>query len=96
MSAVLGRRKLPPVDVIEMGMGIIFPIVVAAGVGVGPVGVDVVTVAVGVFVFGAKVLLAEACMALAARIIMVSATIKKVRNIFFFCIAIPLSFKMDG
>ena len=26
MSAVLGRRKLPPVDVIETGMGIIFPI----------------------------------------------------------------------
>jgi hypothetical protein len=45
MSAVLGKTKLPPVDVIETGMGIIFPMVVAPGVGVGD--------GVGVFVFGA-------------------------------------------
>jgi hypothetical protein len=85
MSAVLGRIKLPPVDVIETGIGIIFPIVVAPGVGLGPVGVGV---GVGVFVLGAKVSLAETCTALAARIIKTSAKTRTVRNIFF-CIEIP-------
>jgi hypothetical protein len=90
MSAVLGRTKLPPVDVIETGMGIIFPRVVAPGVGVG-----VIAGGVGVFVLGARVSLAETCMALAARIVKASAKTKMVRNIFF-CIEIPLSFNMSG
>jgi hypothetical protein len=92
---VLGRTKLPPVDVIETGIGIIFAMVVAPGVGVGD-GVDVVTVGVGVFVLGARVLLAEACTALAAKIIKTSAKTRIVRNIFFFCIEVPLFFKTDG
>ena len=90
MSAVLGRTKLPPVDVIETGIGIIFPRVVVPGVGVGPVDVGV-----GVFVLGARVSLAETCMALAARTIKTRAKTKTVRNIFF-CIEIPLSFNMGG
>jgi len=84
MSAVLGRRKLPPVDVIETGIGIIFPMVAAPEVGVG----------VGVFGLGATGLLAETWMALAARIIKTNAKTKIVRNIFF--IEIPLSFSVDG
>ena len=92
MSAVLGRTKLPPVDVIETGIGIIFPRVVVPGVGVGPVDVGV---GVGVFVLGARVLLAETCMALAARTIKTRAKTKTVRNIFLF-IEIPLSFNVGG
>jgi len=72
-------------------MGIILPMVVAPGVGVGPVDVGV---GVGVFVLGARVLLAETCIALAARIIKTSAKTKTIRNIFFF-IEIPLSFNVD-
>src|SRR5215211_6321275 len=93
MSAVLGRTKLPPVDVIETGIGIIFPMVVAPGVGVGPVGVGVMAGGVGVFVLGARVSLAETCMALAARVIKARAKTRAVRNIFF-CIEIPLSFNV--
>jgi len=70
------------VDVIETGIGIIFPMVFGSGVDVG--------VGVGVFVLGARASLAETCMALAARIIKTSAKTRKVRNIFF-CIEIPLS-----
>jgi hypothetical protein len=81
MSAVLGRTKLPTIDVTETGIGIIFPIVVAPGVGEG--------VGVGVFVLGARVSLAETWTALAARIIKTSTKTKAVRNIFF-CIEIPL------
>jgi len=92
MSAVLGRTKLPPVEVIETGMGIMFPIVVAPGVGVGPVDVGV---GVGVFVLGAAVSLAETCMALAAKIIRTRAKTRTVRNIFLF-IEIPLSFNVGG
>jgi len=87
MSAVLGRRKFPPVDVTETGMGIRFPIVAAPGVDVG--------VGVGVFGLGARVSLAETCIALAARIIKTSAETKTLRTIFF-CIEIPLTFDMGG
>jgi hypothetical protein len=90
MSAVLGRTKLPPAEVIETGTGIRFPIEVVPGVGVGTVGVGV-----GVLVFGASVSLAETWMALADRIVKTSAKTKTVRNIFF-CIEIPLSFNLGG
>jgi hypothetical protein len=79
------------VDVIETGMGMIFPMVVAPGVGVGPVGVGV-----GVFGLGAGLLLAEACMAFIARIINTRAKTRNVRKTFFVCIEIPLSFNMGG
>jgi hypothetical protein len=60
------------------------------------VAVPEVGVGVGVFVLGAAVSLAEAWMALAARIVKVSVKIRKVRNIFFVCMESPLFFKMDG
>ena len=87
MSAVLGRVKLPPLDVIETGMGIILPIVGGPEVGVG--------LGVGGFGLGGSALLAEACMAFAARIIKTRANTRTVRNIFF-GIEIPLSFSVDG
>jgi hypothetical protein len=91
MSAVLERTKLLPVEVIETGMGIIFPIGAGPGVGVGPIGVGV-----GGFALGAGPLLAEACMAFAARIIKTRAKTRNVRKTFFVCIEIPLSFNMGG
>jgi hypothetical protein len=83
---VLGRPKVPPVDVIETGMGIIFPMAVGPGVGVGPMGVDV---GVGVFVLGAKVLPAETCMEFAVKIIKTRAKTINVRKICFVCIVVP-------
>ena len=76
---------MPPVDVIETGIGIIFPILV----GTGPVGVGGMAVGVGVFVLGAGRLLAEACMALVARIIKPTVKAKKTRKAFFVCIEGP-------
>jgi hypothetical protein len=78
MSAVLGRTKLPIVDVIETGMGIILPIVDGPEVGVG--------LGVGGFGLGGSALLAEACMAFAARIIKTRAKARNVRKIIFVCI----------
>src|SRR6266487_2268860 len=80
---MLGRTKLPPLDVIETGIGIIFPMAVPAGVGVGVVDVGL---GVGVFVFGARVLLADACMAFAAKSITTRTKARKVRKTFFVCI----------
>ena len=73
MSAVLGRTKLPPLDVIETGMGIIFPMVVAPGVGVGPVGV-------GVFVFGALRLSALAGLPIVLRRNTIMSTTVRITN----------------
>ncbi len=62
--------------------------VVPAGVGVG-VGVVGVGLGVGVFVFGAKLLLADTCMALAAKSIKTRAKTRKLRKTFFVCIKVP-------
>jgi hypothetical protein len=86
MSAALASTKVPPVEVIDTGMGIILPMVP---------GVDPVGVGVGVFGLGAIASLAETCMALAARIMKTSVKTKPVRKIFF-CIEIPPSFDRDG
>jgi flagellar biosynthesis protein FliQ len=89
MSAVLGRRKLPPVDVIDTGIGMILAMVEPLGVGVG--------LGVGVFVgLGAAASLAEACMAFAASIIKTRVETRKARKTIFVCIVVPHLSKWMG
>ena len=59
----------PAVNSVELMVGAGPGVCVGPAVGVGPDGVDVATVGVGVFVFGARLLLAEACMTLTSMMI---------------------------